>query len=100
MDADQRTVILKVVGRGHGTVTVATPPNGNVAPPGPYMLFVNGKAADGSLVPSVAKQLYVTADAARADAGRDAQAPREVREPARVPGPCPQAAAPRLAGRS
>ena len=57
VDADQRTVILKVVGRGDGTVTVATPPNGNVAPPGPYMLFVNAKAPDGSLVPSVAKQL-------------------------------------------
>ena len=49
------------------TVTVATPPNGNIAPPGPYMLFVNGKAADGSLVPSVAKQLFTTADAVKAD---------------------------------
>ena len=28
--------------------TVATPPNGNVAPPGPYMLFVNRKTADGT----------------------------------------------------
>ncbi len=67
VDADQRTVMLKVVGRGKGTVTVASPPDGNVAPPGPYMLFANGKAADGSLVPSVAKQLFVTADAAKAD---------------------------------
>ncbi len=67
VDADQRTIMLKVIGRGNGTVTVATPPDGNVAPPGPYMLFVNGTAANGSLVPSVAKQLFVTADAAAAD---------------------------------
>jgi hypothetical protein len=37
-------------------LTVATPPNGNVAPPGPYMLFVNRKTDKGP-VPSVSKQL-------------------------------------------
>lgn len=66
VDADQRTVMLKVVGRGAHSVTVATPPNGNVAPPGPYMLFANAKTSQG-LVPSVAKQLLVTENGAAAD---------------------------------
>ena len=48
--------MLRVVARLGNRLTVATPPNGNVAPPGPYMLFVNRKTDKGP-VPSVSKQL-------------------------------------------
>ena len=51
IDADQRTVMLPFDRVGN-TLRVDAPPNGAVAPPGQYMLFVNGKAADGSLIPS------------------------------------------------
>jgi Domain of unknown function (DUF1929) len=57
-DADQRNVVLRVVARLGNRLTVAAPPNGNVAPPGPYMLFVNRKTSQGP-VPSVAKQITV-----------------------------------------
>jgi hypothetical protein len=63
VDADQRTVMLRIVGRRGNVLTIETPPSGNVAPPGPYMLFLNGRSAKGP-VPSVAAQLLVTADAA------------------------------------
>jgi hypothetical protein len=60
VDGDQRNVELPIVGRSGHRVTVAGPPDGNVAPPGPYMLFVNvtGKSC-GKLVPSHAAQLFV-----------------------------------------
>jgi hypothetical protein len=51
-------VVLKVVARTSHSLTVATPPSGDVAPPGPYMLFVNASTHRG-LVPSVSKQLFV-----------------------------------------
>ena len=56
VDDDQRNVVLRVLGRSGNRLTVAAPPNGNVAPPGPYMLFVNRTTAKGA-VPSVAKQV-------------------------------------------
>ena len=56
VDDDQRNVVLRVVSRSGNRLTLATPPNGNVAPPGPYMLFANRKTASG-LTPSVAKQI-------------------------------------------
>jgi hypothetical protein len=60
VDGDQRNVELPIVGRSGKRVTVATPPNGNVAPPGPYMLFVNVKGSEcGKLVPSRAAQTFV-----------------------------------------
>ncbi|HVF52006.1 MAG TPA: galactose oxidase-like domain-containing protein [Actinomycetota bacterium] len=83
LDADQRTVELRVLRRSGNTLTVAAPPHGNVVPPGPYMLFVNrndgsnaaspsadvlssipGMSSDQvpagtSLVPSVSRQVYV-----------------------------------------
>lgn len=65
VDADQRTVMLRIVRRSADTVTVATPPDGNVAPPGPYMVFVTRQGSQG-LIPSVAAQLLVTTDAAAA----------------------------------
>ncbi|MFL5866358.1 MAG: galactose oxidase early set domain-containing protein, partial [Thermoleophilaceae bacterium] len=58
VDGDQRNVELPVVARSGHRVTVAGPPDGNVAPPGPYMLFVNKKTPAG-LVPSVSKQLFL-----------------------------------------
>jgi hypothetical protein len=58
VDGDQRTVELRIVGRSGNSLTVATPPTGNVAPPGPYMLFVNEKT-DRGLVPSVSAQVFV-----------------------------------------
>jgi hypothetical protein len=57
-DADQRNVVLRVIARAGNRLTLAAPPNGNVAPPGPYMLFANRKTDKGP-VPSVAQQLMV-----------------------------------------
>ena len=39
VDSDQRSVKLRVLSRKGNTITVAQAPNGNVMPPGPYMLF-------------------------------------------------------------
>ncbi|MDP9067021.1 MAG: DUF1929 domain-containing protein [Actinomycetota bacterium] len=58
MDADQRTVSLPVISRNGNVLRVAAPPNGNVAPPGPYMLFANGRVGD-SVVPSVSAPVFV-----------------------------------------
>ncbi|MGH9502233.1 MAG: galactose oxidase-like domain-containing protein, partial [Terriglobales bacterium] len=49
-DTEQRLVGLTFT-RGSGTLTVTAPPNGNIAPPGYYMLFL----LNSSGVPSVAK---------------------------------------------
>jgi hypothetical protein len=58
VDADQRNVVLKVLSRSGSTLRLAAPPSGKVAPPGPYMLFVNRRDAKG-LVPSVSRQVFV-----------------------------------------
>jgi Galactose oxidase-like, Early set domain len=58
IDADQRNVVLKVLSRDGNTLRLAAPPNGAVAPPGPYMLFVNRRGSKG-LVPSVSRQTFV-----------------------------------------
>jgi hypothetical protein len=57
-DGDQRTVVLLVIERQGRSVTVSAPPHGSVAPPGPYMLFVNSKSERGS-IPSIAKQVFI-----------------------------------------
>jgi hypothetical protein len=58
IDNDQRMVQLPIVRQTAGAVTVQIPSNANVAPAGPYLLFIN--AGEGSkLVPSVAKQVEV-----------------------------------------
>ena len=49
-DMDQRLVGMSFT-KGSGTLTVTAPPNGNIAPPGYYMLFL----LNSSGVPSVAK---------------------------------------------
>ena len=58
VDANQRSVELPVVSTNGNTVFVKAPPNGNVAPPGPYTVFVN-KQGSGGLVPSVGKPIFV-----------------------------------------
>jgi hypothetical protein len=50
---DQRYVGLELRGISATGVTVRLPPNGHVAPPGSYMLFL----VDGSGVPSVGKNI-------------------------------------------
>lgn len=59
IDGDQRSVELPIVKRRGHMLTVAGPPNGAVAPPGPYILFVNRRAADGALVPSTGAQIFI-----------------------------------------
>lgn len=61
IDGDQRSVELDVLAVHGHSVTVAAPPNGAVAPPGPYLLFVNRKADDGAVVPSTGAQVFVQA---------------------------------------
>src|SRR5436190_691557 len=60
IDADQRTVVLPILSRSTGSVTVAAPPNRNIAPAGPYLLFID-KASRKGLIPSVAKQVVLDA---------------------------------------
>jgi hypothetical protein len=55
---DQRTVVLPVVSSHGRVLQVIAPPSGNVAPPGPYMLFVNAKHSDGA-IPSVSRQVWI-----------------------------------------
>ena len=57
IDGDQRNVELRILARHGHSLKVAGPPNGAVAPPGPYMLFVNHRASDGELVPSTSVQV-------------------------------------------
>ena len=58
-DMDQRLVGMNFTA-GNGVLTVTAPPNGNIAPPGYYMLFVLNSAG----VPSVAKFVRLLANAA------------------------------------
>lgn len=58
VDGDQRSVVLPIVARNQGSVTVATPPRPEVAPRGPYLVFAN-KRVNGKLVPSVGRQVSV-----------------------------------------
>jgi len=58
---DQREVALSFTA-GSGALTVTAPPNGNIAPPGYYMLFILNSG-----VPSVATFVQLTATTAPAD---------------------------------
>lgn len=63
VDADQRQVVLPVVARKADAakgdlLMVRAAPDGDVAPPGPYMLFANRESGKGD-VPSVAAELTV-----------------------------------------
>jgi Domain of unknown function (DUF1929)/Glyoxal oxidase N-terminus len=53
---DQREVVLSFTA-GTGALTVTAPPNGNIAPPGYYMLFL----LNNSGIPSLASFIQVTA---------------------------------------
>ncbi|HYD49026.1 MAG TPA: galactose oxidase early set domain-containing protein, partial [Terriglobales bacterium] len=64
VDADQRAVSLRIMGRSNGTVRVDIPQSRAVLPPGPYMLFVLRHSSSG-LVPSVSAPVMVLG----ADAG-------------------------------
>jgi len=67
-DGDQRNVELPVIERDRNSITVKRPPNANVAPPGPYMLFVNRKTAHGP-VPSKSAQVFIGLRSCRAHGG-------------------------------
>ncbi len=55
-DMSQRLVELEITATGAGTVDVNAPPNGNVAPPGWYLLFV----LNGSRIPSLGRWMRLT----------------------------------------
>src|SRR5207237_6466086 len=57
-DMDQRLVGLSF-SAGSGVLNVTTPPNGNIAPPGYYMLFILNSAG----VPSLARFVQLTPSA-------------------------------------
>jgi hypothetical protein len=69
VDGDQRTVELEVIARHGKSITVSAPPSGNVAPPGPYMLFVNA-TSDKGLIPSASRQVFVDGSATPAAMAR------------------------------
>ncbi|MEX1178928.1 MAG: galactose oxidase-like domain-containing protein, partial [Nitriliruptor sp.] len=79
VDGDQRNVRLPVVARDGNQVTVVAPPDGNVAPPGPYLLFAN-RSSDQGAVPSIGAQLTVPFDGEYA-AGVLADEPRPEGDP-------------------
>lgn len=58
VDGDQRGVQLRVLSRRGRVLRLAAPPSGNVAPPGPYLLFANRAGEDGP-VPSVGRAVTV-----------------------------------------
>ena len=55
-DQNQRLVEMVITARGGTTIDVQAPPNGNVAPPGWYLLFI----LNGSRVPSVGRWIRLT----------------------------------------
>lgn len=59
VDADQRSVILPFTQSGN-TLSMTIPSNKAVLPPGPYMLFVISKNAQGKLVPSASTPVNIT----------------------------------------
>ncbi len=50
---DQRYVGVKITGSTETHLTVTLPPDGGVAPPGPYLVYVINEDANGAPVPSV-----------------------------------------------
>jgi hypothetical protein len=57
-DSGQRMVHLDFTSSSAGTLNVVAPPDAAVAPPGPYMLFVNKHTEDGP-VPSVSVSIGI-----------------------------------------
>lgn len=58
IDADQRSVELKITARAGSHLVLSTPASHAVLPPGPYLLFVNRSTSAGP-IPSVAAQVMV-----------------------------------------
>jgi hypothetical protein len=58
VDPNMRSVELPFTRNGSGALTVQSPPSGNVAPPGPYYLFVN-RGTGAATVPSKAAIVFV-----------------------------------------
>jgi hypothetical protein len=58
VDADQRTVELKIKSAQGDALIVSAPPDARIAPPGPYRLFIDSQTPKG-LIPSLSKQVYV-----------------------------------------
>jgi hypothetical protein len=83
VDGDQRSVKLPVVERTDDAVFVRTPPRPEVAPPGPYLLFLNQKVGD-QVVPSVGHQ--TTLDG-QASAPASLPSPPPASTPSPPPGP-------------
>jgi hypothetical protein len=52
----QRYVSLKIASRTATHVNATLPPDGTVAPPGPYRLFVIAADANGDPVPSIGER--------------------------------------------
>jgi hypothetical protein len=66
-DSDARTVRLRFTRAHSGRLRVQAPPDGTVAPPGYYYLFVNRQTAKG-MVPSVARLVRVGSSGDSSDA--------------------------------
>lgn len=60
VDADQRTVELRITRRSGGRVQAAVP-GPSVLPPGPYLAFITTKDAAGHVLPSEGRQVFVGA---------------------------------------
>jgi hypothetical protein len=58
VDGDQKAIDLTVLARHGHRLVLAAPPSGDVAPPGPYLIFADQSTAKG-LIPSVAQQVSV-----------------------------------------
>lgn len=59
-NGDQRYISLQFTpGPASGTFSVVAPPNGGVAPPGPYLLFGVIVSATGERIPSVGRFVHV-----------------------------------------
>jgi hypothetical protein len=71
-DMDQRSMELAMTPDGAGGLTLRTPADGSIAPPGYYMLFL----VDDHGVPSTASWIRLSADAPDAPAAPPPSAPR------------------------
>jgi hypothetical protein len=60
VDSDQRSVELPVLGHSGDALFVKAPPDGAVAPPGSYMLFINADSPQGP-IPSVSSPVTIGA---------------------------------------
>lgn len=61
VDGGQRNVELPIRRNNGKLLLVGAPPKGDVAPPGPYLLYINKRTQKGP-VPSVARQVSVRAE--------------------------------------